>query len=211
MKNELTNILTSFDSWISKETKGLNIVAICLISIVFIFFGSIFMGMLLNAMSHPLSENPSVETYTTPQNNTTNPVTGVTTNTVDILSSPFFLLLLRFVVDEEIVFRLIPITLVLPFASFVIKRENSLLKYVFVILSSTIFGYVHGGYDHLLVQGINGVMLCVVYMKCGGLRNFYDYKVYSKGLICVSFVHFVSNYMFFLLGIFVFGARYFAI
>ncbi len=40
-----------------------------------------------------------------------------------------------------------------------------------ILTSSTLFAYVHHGWMSVFLQGIGGVALCIVYLKCGGMEG----------------------------------------
>lgn len=93
---------------------------------------------------------------------------------------PFFLLLmLPLVALEEFAFRFLP--------NWILSRWNVTEFSVPVnVIASIVFGYIHGGIELILVQGIGGLSLAIIYLyalKSGHKRAF---------LIC-TFYHFLFN------------------
>lgn len=61
-------------------------------------------------------------------------------------------------VGEELVFRHFPMQ--------VVKASGKdSLYWPVILLSSVIFGWLHGGPFNLLIQGVFGVILCILYVK----------------------------------------------
>jgi membrane protease YdiL (CAAX protease family) len=58
------------------------------------------------------------------------------------------------------------------------------------IFLSTIFGFTHGGWQQLPVQGFLGLILCLVFLKCGGIK-----EKPGKAFLSSSFVHFTFNWL----------------
>lgn len=56
------------------------------------------------------------------------------------------------------------------------------------ILSSVVFGYIHGGWFTLPVQGVSGIIFSVVYLKFGGMQG----KVILP-FVASSITHFFYN------------------
>jgi len=73
---------------------------------------------------------------------------------------------------EELVFRVAPIGLV---------KDRPELMFPTIILSSALFGWLHGGPENWLVQGVFGFILSLVYLKNG------------RSYLSVVFLHFMWN------------------
>ena len=83
---------------------------------------------------------------------------------------------------EECIFRLIPL-------SIVIGAGCKFRAVVFTaILSSVIFGLVHGNVYCIFFQGFGGLIYCFLFMKCGGLQ-----KKYGRALLVTTITHFLYN------------------
>jgi membrane protease YdiL (CAAX protease family) len=94
---------------------------------------------------------------------------------------------------EEVIFRFIPIV-------YTLKFTRSLYVVVSVtIVSSVIFGYVHGGFGHVPLQGVAGLFFSMVYIKTGGYL-----EMHRDALLTTTLIHFLYN-MFILLPIMIFG------
>jgi len=78
---------------------------------------------------------------------------------------------------EETLCRFIPL-----FIAFATKKKYVILATV--ILSSITFGWVHGSWANIPVQGVAGLIFCCVFLKCSSFgRNL------GKGLLCSTAVH----------------------
>lgn len=57
-----------------------------------------------------------------------------------------------------------------------------------IIISSIIFGLMHGDPVNVLIQGVGGVVFCIVFLKCGGFdQNF------LMALMIVAITHCIFN------------------
>ncbi len=65
---------------------------------------------------------------------------------------------------EEFIFRYLPITLACKLAFFKEDKEN---LYLLIAILGGIFGYIHGGYYNILIQGVAGFFFGWVYVKNG--------------------------------------------
>lgn len=75
---------------------------------------------------------------------------------------PFLMIFVFFY--EEFIFRFIP--------ACVISRNSGLGGKIFAgLISSLLFGYLHGGWTHVPLQGIGGFMYYSLFLKAGGLNN----------------------------------------
>lgn len=93
--------------------------------------------------------------------------------------------LLVLAVVEEVVFRL-PLVL----AKRIFCSTTSVLACAIVF--SAVFGYVHAGGWSIPVQGVTGLVLSTIFLKCGGLHG-----RAIKALSVVTFSHFLFNVSFF--------------
>lgn len=105
-----------------------------------------------------------------------------------------FLSLFKIVFIEELIYRFFPFV-------FAYLTKNKAVFTIVAIVSSMIFGYSHGGFWNILIQGPAG--LALFYIFC---RNFDMCKAYGKNFtIClflaflkVIFWHFVADFTFWL-------------
>lgn len=111
-----------------------------------------------------------------------------------LLKEKFFVIMLFSVpfavFMEEAVWRLL---LVLPLAFIVESKARPKVLLVSTLLLSMIFGYIHkipGGIPSILLQGVGGLLLSVVFLKCGGLQG-----KYWKALGASTCVHIVFNWI----------------
>jgi len=84
---------------------------------------------------------------------------------------------------EEIVFRAAPLWFTRK-----LSRDETLLGVV-IITSSFFFALIHNGQMQLAIQGIGGVLLCALYLKCGGMRG-----VLFTPLVVVTMYHMIWNF-----------------
>lgn len=105
-----------------------------------------------------------------------------------------FLSLFKIAFIEELIYRFFPFV-------FAYLTKNKAVFTIVAIVSSMIFGYSHGGFWNILIQGPAG--LALFYIFC---RNFDMCKAYGKNFtIClflaflkVIFWHFVADFTFWL-------------
>jgi membrane protease YdiL (CAAX protease family) len=83
---------------------------------------------------------------------------------------------------EEFIFRMVPMLLA------VALFPRSAKVFIFVAISSVIFGYLHGGWPNIFIQGVTGCFFSLIYLKCGGW-----YENHMKGFLASSFMHFCMN------------------
>lgn len=82
---------------------------------------------------------------------------------------------------EEMIFRL-------PLIFFARATDSRNVLVLAVAVFSALFGLAHGGLINLPIQGVAGVLLSVVFLKCGGLHN-----RPAKGLLASTTTHFLFN------------------
>lgn len=99
--------------------------------------------------------------------------------------------------SEELVFRLIPIFTIQLLLSFLNININFkiLILFISIIIVSIVFGYLHGNYINVFIQGVGGLIYSLVYLKYGGyyLSNQYSsFDPYDAFIISTVF-HFFYN------------------
>ncbi len=109
-------------------------------------------------------------------------ITTVGNGSLKILSISLPFIVLIGVMIEEYIFRLMPLEFALN------RKFNSKQLSCVVLLVSTFFGYLHGGVEHVFIQGFGGIVLSVVFLKCGGMN-----KNYRKAYICSTASHYCFN------------------
>ena len=100
---------------------------------------------------------------------------------------PFYLLFFA-AFFEEIIFRVLPLF----FCVILFLRKSTIIWIAFV--SSAIFGFEHGSWVHILMQGEAGFVYCLAYLKCGGWRG-----AILKPLSVTTSAHVAWNMMIFYL------------
>lgn len=92
------------------------------------------------------------------------------------------IILLFAALAEELIFRFLPLAIA-------VECGWSDYKIVIVsILSSIVFGYLHGGITHVFIQGVSGLIFSLLFLKAGGLR-----EKYFEALVTTTVVHFCFN------------------
>jgi membrane protease YdiL (CAAX protease family) len=100
-------------------------------------------------------------------------------NIKNTIGYSFFILLWIQVFAEECVFRL-------PLWFF---RKNSILTiFIMAILLSSVFGYLHGDFKNILIQGMMGFVLSILFFKLGGIQ-----KNYVNALFFTTLSHYLYN------------------
>lgn len=79
------------------------------------------------------------------------------------------------VMMEELIYRA-PLVLVAHFSRPLIIPS--------ILVSSVLFGWAHGDWTNIFVQGVDGIIFSVVFLKCGGMRN-----NLPKGLLSATIAH----------------------
>ncbi len=95
----------------------------------------------------------------------------------------FYYMVIWAPVVEELIFRLIPIYLTLAFTS------NKHILWSVIFLVSCIFGYLHGSWHHIFIQGFGGIMFSKAFLK-GGLGASISAHMFVN---LVSFVLIIIN------------------
>jgi len=109
---------------------------------------------------------------------------------IKIVSFKLPIILLGVAFIEELLFRLAPLSLAL------YGPENSKITdvLVMVVISSIIFGVLHGGYFNILFQGVDGLVFCLVFLKCGGWHHCY-WKAIGASTVCHAFFNLLISYL----------------
>ena len=105
-----------------------------------------------------------------------------------------FLSLFKIVFIEELIYRFFPFV-------FAYLTKNNAMFVIIAIASSIAFGYNHGGFWNIIIQGPAGLTLFYVFY-----RNFEICKLYSKNFVLclflaflkVIFWHFIVDFTFWL-------------
>jgi membrane protease YdiL (CAAX protease family) len=90
--------------------------------------------------------------------------------------------------SEEAVFRLFPLGLA-------VNVWGASYKVIAVaLISSAIFGVLHGNLYNIFYQGVGGLLYSLVFLKCGGMN-----RNYGKAVCCSTGAHFTFNASIFLI------------
>ena len=120
-----------------ERIKKMNVVKFLLIAWVFNFVWTIFIGIILYFTGAKFSQN----------------VASTSEFTNSFLLVPFAAL------TEEVIFRWLPM-LVLTFGLTFAFRKG-----VAVLVSSIVFGFVHGNIFNVLLQGVSGAIMYIIYLR----------------------------------------------
>lgn len=152
--------MNRLETWLDKEAMGWQAVRLTILCFIFNFIYSLTAILLIDylvGMPDVLFErtsklaNPSITDF-------------------------FIVLVIIGPVMEELIFRFIPLYIILSPRS---KDFNGVI--IMATAASVIFGYLHGGIAHIFIQGVGGFLLCLLFLKCGGYH-----RRYFKGF-CASF------------------------
>lgn len=88
------------------------------------------------------------------------------------------------ILGEEIIFRL-------PLFLITLIGWRSLMLPSTLILSG-VFGWIHGDWTNVPIQGVNGLILCSIFLSCGGARRKFFNGVF-KGLVASYTTHILIN------------------
>lgn len=90
-------------------------------------------------------------------------------------------------IGEEFFFRFIPL-----FTCVLVTNANLIAIGITMLVSSAIFGLLHGHWKFLFLQGIGGLIYCLLYLKTGGLED--DLLNQARALLNTSVAHMSFNY-----------------
>lgn len=109
--------------------------------------------------------------------------------TKSVVENPWHMswVVLREVTREELQSRIAPLICAVLLTRFVRKLW---LITATVVIASAEFGWGHGGFHLIFVHGFIGVALCIVYLKCGGMRGGWGFL---KAALIVITVHFTFD------------------
>lgn len=137
-------------------------------------------------------------------------------DSIPIMSLDFIILMALVAIIEELLFRVVPLSLaalVVYSTVFLLNRfyqkhidaSRIVIKAALIatIPASVIFGYAHGGLPNILVQGLGGIIFSIVYIKCGGTG-----KGILTGWKSSSILHFLVDVIIFLIAYIIGGMRF---
>ena len=133
-------------NWLKEEVKGWDILKFIFISIFLIFVLNYIAEGIINALGYQIPY-PFAMTH------------------IPIISMQLFSLILTQGQFEEVIFRLIPLSI----ATLILGRSKYVL--IVAIISSIVFGIRHGDLFNIFKQGVGGFILCLMYLKCGGFQE----------------------------------------
>ena len=93
-----------------------------------------------------------------------------------------FYIFLRVALTEEFLFRVIPLGIA------VSHRASFRTIMITVVLSSIVFGFLHGSWQHIFIQGWGGLIFSALFLKCGGLH-----RNYFRGWLTCAAAHYAYN------------------
>lgn len=123
------------------------------------------------------------------------PSTGTLHRGISILSATYPITLLLNAVAEEFLYRLLPFLLatILLCLCFKIKSQKVINCGVLtaLVISSIVFGWVHGGAVNILIQGVGGIVYSLIF-----LRITLPTDDPLEGMFASAGTHFSSNLIF---------------
>lgn len=101
------------------------------------------------------------------------------------MSADQYVLIIAGGFGEEVLFRVFPLAVVIG-----LFGRNAAALVGTSVLASFYFGYLHAGPTRIIVQGMLGLLLCLLYLKAGGYH-----KKEVRGLAFCGTVHVVYNFI----------------
>ena len=91
---------------------------------------------------------------------------------------------------EELIFRLLPLLVGIAILhGYDIEEKSSYYPRLILMFSAAIiFGYAHGSWVNIFLQGFAGLVFSLVWLKCGGLQ-----KRWVKATLCSTLAHALYN------------------
>ena len=176
-----------FMSWLEKEAKGYNVIAIVIGAVILDFILTVVVIYAMEVINFNISNTPTRFSVTE------------TENSIKILSLYLPCLLYVSAAMEECIFRCMPLVPAVEICG------TSKMVLLVAVVSSIMFGVIHGGYDHIFLQGVGGFIYCIVFLKCGGFN-----ENYTKGFLSSTTSHFLFNMTLMLIAVIAEGNQYFS-
>ena len=107
----------------------------------------------------------------------------------DSMDWSFLVFLFSAAMIEEVIFRHVPLLIA------VLMYGKSPRIIGVMVVSSIIFGLIHGGPLNLVFQGVGGFFLSIIFLKCGGFQ-----MRPLKALFASTTAHFLYNLIIFFIG-----------
>lgn len=151
----------------------MSIIKLYPLALVFNFIWCILIGFILHLLGVSFSQNVA--------------------STSELTSTLFLVPMCALV--EEMLFRWLPFMLFFTLFGKINREKSKYGILAVVIISSGIFGYVHGNIFNVLIQGVSGVILCAFYLrtlfkrKAAGKRVKYQ----VRPLLSSTLFHTLSN------------------
>ena len=115
-----------------------------------------------------------------------NVMTDLPTREASLAEMPILYLIISLVVvaplSEELLFRYLPIRITQRF------NARKWVLYLVIIVSSIIFGYVHGSWHFIFIQGVGGLILSSAFLRGGYASSVTAHAVHN--IICLLLVVF---------------------
>lgn len=211
----IIKIIKDFESWLNEDIKGwAGIVAVVMAGLILAILYNILIPDIMNIFHYELS--PSYDMIRIPVGNGIYQISMLPPNVFPIPipvgiypDKRFYIFSLIFAGNvflnafiEEFWYRFVSIGLMTALAAIATNtiRQSTKIALLISIPVSIFFGYIHGGWDHIFVQGVIGFIFSIVFIKCGGVikrRNkpvFVNLGYLLIGLLAVAFLHFFNNY-----------------
>lgn len=82
---------------------------------------------------------------------------------------------------EEALFRLLPISAVF----LICGKKNKFILWPVIILSSIVFGRIHGSWHNVFIQGLGGIVLSVAFLKGGYVSSVIAHAVFNFVILVI--------------------------
>lgn len=87
-------------------------------------------------------------------------------------------------ITEEAVFRLLPIGAVF----LICGKKNKLILWPVIIMSSIIFGWTHGSWHNIFMQGLVGIIFSIAFLKGGYVSSVVAHAVFNFVIMILSII-----------------------
>lgn len=145
------------NSWFIKEEHGNNLLRLCVIVLIFNSLWPIIYALTLYKLFG--SDDSNVGNFVDEAHQ------GVGVLIFSVVESAFI---------EELIFRTSFVILgyySLHYVRFLRQSNHAHVYFFLALISSTLFGIVHGGYQNICVQGVHGFTMFLIFLKSGGPQN----------------------------------------
>lgn len=164
--------MTKFSRWLQNESRGLKV--------IFMTLGCAVVLLIYMSISFWLIDILDIKIP---------PAFKILRIAPEIFYSYWLPIIIAVVVIEEILYRFLPVWICAK------KTESSRAIILIMVISSIVFGLVHGGYHYIFIHGVYGFFLGVTFLKCGGFQKRYLKATAVTAMAHVIFTASMTEYM----------------